>query len=116
MKHPGIISIEPGINLTQKFEWSSTEGPVQLEGAEIAVRWWKGSMAHFVSTTTNGEVKVVGDGEFVVELSHDDTQKAMECQRYDVFAFLPEHGYVRVTQGPVQIAPSAEQAAIPEGA
>jgi hypothetical protein len=113
MKNPGTIDIHPGQPLEQTFQWTTTDGEVPLEGAEIAVRWWKDNEPFFMSTTLDGSIEIVKDGEFCLKLTDEGTSKAAECNRYDIFAFLPEHGNTRVIQGPVQIAPDSNESAIP---
>jgi hypothetical protein len=113
MMYKNAINVTPGQPLVQEFTWQTQGGPIQLEEAQIAVRWWKDGKPSFSSTTECGEVFATGPGAFDLRLSGERASLAAECDVYDAFAFLPEHGLSRITRGPVQIAPTSDEDAIP---
>ena len=111
MIRKNTINITPGQPLVQEFTWDTLEGPVCLDEAKIAIRWWKDGAPHFTSTTENGEVCTTGPGAFDLRLSGGQASVASECEAYDAFAYLPEHGLSRITRG--LIASASSEAAIP---
>jgi hypothetical protein len=111
MSHKNTLSIQPGQPFLQEFTWNTDAGPILLEEASIAVRWWKDGKPAFSSTTECGEIDCSGPGEFTLHLDSQRAAMASQCDVYDAFAFLPEHGLTRITRGSVNTAPSPDQGA-----